>query len=184
MPLRKRKNKSRAKLTAKNKSQSSLNKHVQAKVEETKEELAKIQQQAQDYLNGWKRARADYLNREKQIVKEKERWIKFANQELILQLLPVMESLEQALQQIPAALQEDQWIKGIRQIKSQLKNFFQAQGVEKIATKGEKFDPYLHEIVDKRPKQSDQAKTLIIEEAQPGYKMRGEVIKPAKVIVQ
>jgi hypothetical protein len=52
-----------------------------------KTELEEAKKQAEEYLNGWKRVKADYINREKEIAKKREEWAKFANQSLILEIL-------------------------------------------------------------------------------------------------
>lgn len=63
-------------------------------------ELAEAKKNAEEYLNGWKRAKADYINREKEIEKEKEEWGKFANVALILQILPILDNFKRAITQI------------------------------------------------------------------------------------
>ncbi len=144
-----------------------------------KKELEKAKAQAEEYLNGWRRARADYINREREIEEEKARWIKFANQEFILEFLPILDSFQGSLNQIPEGLKRNLWTKGILQISSQIDDFLKVRGVEKIKTIGEKFDPGLHEAVEKKGNKNE-----IIKEVQPGYKIHGEVIRPAKVVIK
>ncbi|MGB9680773.1 MAG: nucleotide exchange factor GrpE, partial [Minisyncoccia bacterium] len=120
------------------------------KIKKLEEELAAIKAQAKEYLDGWKRAKADYLNREKEIEKEKIAWIKFANLELILNLLLILDSFEQSVKQISEELKDNEWVKGILKIKEQFENFLKLQGVERIKTIGEKFNPDFHEVIEKR----------------------------------
>lgn len=140
------------------------------------DELEAAKKLAEEYLNGWKRAKADYLNREKEIEKEKIAWIKFANLELILNLLPILDSFDQSIKNLS---EQGEWVKGILKIKEQFENFLKAQGIEKIKTIGEKFNPELHEATEKRGEKGE-----IIEEIQSGYTMHGQVIRTAKVIIQ
>lgn len=164
-----------------------------------KQELETVKAQAEEYLNGWKRAKADYINREREIEKEKIAWIKFANLELILNLLPILDSFEQSVKNLSDNLKKEEWTKGILKIKEQFENFLKAQGIEKIKTTGEKFNPDLHEAVALSSDLSSKAVTEketsvkaeekgekgeIIEEVQAGYTMHGQVIRPAKVIVK
>lgn len=142
------------------------------------EELEQLKKQAQEYLNGWKRAKADYLNREREIEKEKIEWIKFANLELILNLLPILDSFDQSAKNLSDNLKNDEWVKGILKIKEQFENFLKAQGVERIKTIGEKFNPEFHEAVEKRGDKNE-----IIEEIRAGYTMHGNIIRVAKVII-
>jgi len=144
-----------------------------------KQELEEAKKKAEEYLNGWKRAKADYLNREREIEKERISWIKFANLELILNLLPILDSFEQSIKNLSEDLKESDWVKGILKIKEQLDSFLKAQGVEKIKTIGEKFNPELHEVVEKRGDKNE-----IIEEVQSGYIMHGQVIRAAKVVIK
>jgi len=185
-------------------------------------EIQRLQEQAEEYLNGWKRAKADYLNREKEIEKEKVQWIKFANLELILNLLPILDSFEQSIKQLaiteaqkPATTETQNrteaqnsqiqslgageasseiqclrgWAKGVLKIKEQFEGFLKNQGVEKIKTIGEKFNPEFHEVIEKKALPAEAsakegAEGEIIEEVQAGYTMHGQVIRPAKVIIK
>lgn len=140
-------------------------------------ELEEAKKQAEEYLNGWKRAKADYINREKEIAREKEEWAKFANQSLILEILPVYDNLKKAISQIKDRKAEA-WTEGIINIKKQFENILKNLGIEEIKTVGEKFNPELHEAIA-----GEQKKGAVAEEVSPGYKMHGKVIKPAKVIV-
>ncbi|MGC9048917.1 MAG: nucleotide exchange factor GrpE [Patescibacteria group bacterium] len=149
------------------------------KIKKLEEELAAIKAQAKEYLDGWKRARADYLNREKEIEKEKIAWIKFANLELILNLLLILDSFEQSVKQISEELKDNEWVKGILKIKEQFENFLKLQGVERIKTIGEKFNPDFHEVIEKRGGEG-----IIVEEIQAGYTMHGQVIRTAKVVIE
>lgn len=150
---------------------------TEQEIEKLKIELENIKKQAEEYLNGWKRAKADYLNREREIEKEKIEWIKFANLELILNLLPILDSFEACLKD--RIEDNDEWSKGVLQIKQQFESFLKAQGVEKIKTIGEKFNPELHEVIDKRSEGCE-----IVEEIQVGYTLHGCVIRPAKVVIK
>jgi molecular chaperone GrpE len=147
-------------------------------IEELKEKIKQLENQSEEYLNGWKRAKADYINREKEISREKINWIEFANLELVLQFLPILDSFEGFLKQIPKDQEQNQWIKGVIQIKQQTENFLKVQGLEKIATIGEKFNPDYHEVVEKKGEEGK-----IIEEIHPGFLMHNKVIRTAKVVI-
>lgn len=147
--------------------------------EKLKHELEKAKKEAEEYLNGWKRAKADYLNREKEINREKIDWVRFANLELILKFLPVLDSFYHSLKQVPDDLKDNQWAKGMEQIKQQFENFLRAQGVERIKTIGEKFNPELHEAIEKKGEGGE-----ITEEIQAGYLLNNEVIRASKVVVK
>ncbi|MDD3102112.1 MAG: nucleotide exchange factor GrpE [Patescibacteria group bacterium] len=171
-------------------------------IKKLQEEIELMKQQAEEYLNGWKRTKADYLNREKEIDKEKIEWIKFANLELILNFLPIMDSFDHSVKNLTeiensgltssprdgstsstssgqASSPQGEWANGVLKIKDQFESFLKAQGVEKIKTLGEKFDPMFHEAIGKQGEENE-----IVEEIQSGYVMHGRVIRPAKVIIK
>ncbi len=148
-------------------------------VKELKDKLEIEKKRAAEHLAGWQRAKADYLNREREIGKEKVEWIKFANLELVLNLLPILDSFEQLTKNLAEGLKNDGWVNGVLKIKEQLENFLKNQGVEKIKTAGEKFNTEFHEAIEKRGESGE-----IVEEIQAGYKMHEQVIRPAKVIIK
>ena len=148
-------------------------------IEKLKKQLKGQEKQAQEYLAGWQRAKADYLNREKEIEREKNNWVKFTNLDLILKLLPILDAFDYSLKHIPKELKNNQWVKGTEQIKKQLDSFLKAQNIEKIKTNGQKFNPNLHEAVEKQGE-----KNQIIKEIQAGYLMNDKVIRIAKVVIE
>lgn len=152
-------------------------------IKKLKENLNQLKKQAEEYLNGWKRAKADYINKEREIEKEKSEWIKFANKDLVLQLLPVLDSLHQSLDHIPKDIGENEWVKGVAQIKIQFESFLQSQGVEKIKTVGEVFNPEHHEVIGKEESDGKDKENVIVQEVQTGYMMHDKVIRTAKVII-
>ncbi len=150
---------------------------LKEEINQLKKEIEELKKQNKEYLDGWKRAKADYINREREIEKEKSEWIEFATKDLVLKILPIYENLNKSLEY--QETQKEALIEGLKQIKKQFDEFLKDLGIEKIKTLGEKFNPELHEAVEKRG-ESDE----IVEEVSTGYKMNGKVIKVAKVIVK
>ncbi|MCX7779116.1 MAG: nucleotide exchange factor GrpE [Patescibacteria group bacterium] len=148
---------------------------LKEEVEYLKKEIEELRKQNKEYLNGWQRAKADYLNREREIERERNEWFEFANLNLILEILPIYEHFNQALEH---QNKNEDFIKGLEQIKKQFEDLFKKLGVEKIKTVGEKFNPEFHEVVEKRDDGDE-----IIEEISPGYTINNKVIKVAKVAI-
>jgi molecular chaperone GrpE len=156
---------------------------MSGELEKLQKELEETTKQAEEYLDGWKRAKADFANREKDLTREKSEYLQFATAAMLLEILVIYESLCEAVQSV-----DD---KGIAQIKKQFEDFLKKKGLEKIKTVGEKFDYNLHEAAgtEKIPhapldKGGEDVKSgEIIKEIQAGYKLHGEVLRPAKVIV-
>ena len=90
-----------------------------------KSPLNRAKTMAEEYLSGWKRAKADYQNLQKKMEKEREDWIKFASESLIEELLPVAENFEQAIAHVPKEHKDNDWVTGLVHIKKQLDDVFE-----------------------------------------------------------
>lgn len=132
----------------------------------------------EEYLNGWKRARADYLNLQKEAAERQKELVEFANAGLLLDLLPMVDHFKLALKHVPENIKNDPWYKGIENIQGQLNKFLKDQGIEEIKTVGEKFNPELHEAVGEV---EGEPAEVIAEEVSTGFSLNGKVIQPAKV---
>lgn len=137
---------------------------------------------AEEYLNNWKRERADFLNYKKEEAKRVEEFIKFANESLILELLDIIEESMVARAQMPKEIQEKypEWIDGVDKIREKGFEFLKRQGVERIKTVGEKFDPLFHESVGEVASDGGES-GKVIEEVKPGFMLHGRIIKSARV---
>lgn len=142
-------------------------------------ELEEYKKQAEENLAGWQRAKADFLNYKKDQEKFLGEFRKYASEDLIIKLLPTIDSFNLAAEHLPPDLKNNDWAKGIICIKSQFDNFLKDAGVEEIKSIGEKFDPNLFESVGEE--ESDKEEGIIISEIQKGYKMFGKVIRAGKV---
>ncbi len=145
-------------------------------------ELEVLKKKAEEYLNGWKRAKADYINLKKESEKKEKETVQFANAALILQLLPIYDNFKLAWRHIPAEHKKDEWVVGIEQIKKQLTDLLENLGIKEIKTVGEKFDPEVHEAVAKEKKEGVKS-GVITEEVKAGYTLFDKVMEPAKVKV-
>lgn len=146
-----------------------------------REELEQAQTLADNNMDGWKRARADYLNLKKEAEKEKIELAQFANLSLIFELLPIADNFDRAFKHIPDDVKNQEWVKGILGIRQQLQSILQGIGLEPVKTDGA-FNPELHEAVSHEPKDGVAGDT-IIEVVEPGYMLHGRLVRPAKVKV-
>ncbi len=121
--------------------------------------------------NQLKRALADYQNLEKRIAQEKSEWIKMANKDLILRLLPGLDSLILAKKHT-----KDEGV--IVSIKHFL-DVLEAEGIKKIETEGKEFDPKTMEVVST----TEGKENMVVDELRAGYTLYGTVIRPAQVVV-
>jgi molecular chaperone GrpE len=150
------------------------------KLEELKKKLEECQKKRDDYLAGWQRARADFLNYKKEEIERIEELLKYAGVELILKMLPILDNFDLVEKRLADRLKKDENLKGILQIKTQILDFLKNEGVKEMKVVGEKFDPNFHEAVETiEGKESGK----ILEETQKGYLLNGRVLRPAKVKV-
>lgn len=144
-------------------------------------QLKECQKLKDEHLASWQRERADFLNYKKDQVARIGELVGYANIDLILKILPILDNFYVAEKELSPESKEDKNIKGLLQIKLQLESFLEKSGVEEIATIGQKFDPNFHEVVAEV--ESEEEPGTIIKEVQKGYQCNSRVIRPVKVIV-
>ena len=163
-----------------NQDQESLKiKELEAKLESLTKDLEKCQKEKEEYLDGWQRSRAEFINYQK---KEQDRIIQicnYANENLISELLLVLDSLELAIDNS----KNNEFLKTLELLKSQFENILKKNGVESIKTEiNDKFDPEIHEAIETE-KNENFKDNAIIEIISKGYKLNGKIIRPVKVKV-
>jgi len=139
-------------------------------------ELEKYRKQAEEYLNGWKRAKADYLNLKKEMEAQNKEIKEWLSKIFLIPLLDIMDSFDKA----------EAWVTGIEGIKKQFEDYLKIHGVELMKVIGEKFDPLKHEAIESiEGGLSAQVgeSGIVSEEIRKGYLINGEVLRPAKVKV-
>jgi len=141
--------------------------------------LADEQAKANGYLANWQRSQADFLNYKKRTEQERYDTAKHANATLILALLPVLDDLERALENVPEKLVESNWVDGIELISRKFKSILEGHGLSEIKAIGEPFDPNLHEAM----LYSDGEEEMVVEEMQKGYRLHDLLLRPTKVSV-
>lgn len=146
-------------------------------------------ERCEEYLQGWKRALADYENLKRDLDRIKDENRQRIRIDLAYSLLPVVDNFEVAVGHVPDLSACDEttqksigvWLQGVTFIKKQFEDVFAELGIEVINTSG-KFDLNLHEVVEEREdknKENDE----IIEVQSNGWKMGDRVLRPAKVII-
>lgn len=138
-----------------------------------------LEAKAQEYLNGWKRAQADYQNLQREWQEKQSSFMSTAREALLQDLLPVMDNLKQALEHTPEAVKGSNWLTGLEHIENQWLKMLNEWGIERINTEGE-FNPTLHEAIGT---DENTAEGVIVKEVQGGYKRGEKILVPARVIV-
>lgn len=145
-------------------------------------ELADLRIKADEYLDGWQRARAEFANYKKRVERDRQLTYQNAAGSIILKFLPVLDDLERALKNRPEEDPGAAWADGIELIYRKLKTILESEGVTPMEVEGEVFDPNLHEAVVSTPSEEHES-GVIIEELQRGYQIGDRVLRPAMVRV-
>jgi molecular chaperone GrpE len=155
------------------------------KIAKFKEKLKKLQAEKDEYMNGWQRERADFVNFKKRSEEEKRDYIKFANENLLEEMLTVLESFDMAF------MNKEQWNSvpqnwrvGVEYIHSQLVKVLDDNGLKEFTPKvGDKFDVKVHVAEEVTPVDTEAEDGLIKEIKKKGYTMNGKIIIAPKVVV-
>jgi molecular chaperone GrpE len=157
-------------------------KRKESEAKKLKKKIEEIEKQKKEYLAGWQRERADFLNYKKDEIERIGAIVKYANTGIVLKLLPILDNFDAAEKKLSKKARDDKNIKGLLQIKKQFQDFLKNQNIEQIESLGKKFDPSLHEIIE-MVEMKGKASGIIIEEIQRGYKIHGKILRPTKVKV-
>ncbi len=152
---------------------------LEAKLEANKEleaEEAKV-----FFEDRYKRALADYQNLQRQTAKEKLDIVRYANERLLLELLPVYDHLKTAFKFAPE--EKNNWLEGVRYVIKQFKTVLADNGVEEIETAGKVFDHHSMDAVEQKSTDDKKLDNKVAEEIKAGYKLNGKVVVAAKVAV-
>ena len=148
--------------------------------EKTFSELEKLTGERDEYLDGWKRAKADLINYKKDELRRLEEVARFGSESLILELISILDDFDLALATLEKQGAAE---KGIYMIRSRFENILKRRGLEKIEVKaGDKFDPAFHEAITTvagAPEDTDK----VAEEIESGYTLHRKVIRPTRVKV-
>ncbi|MDO8600002.1 MAG: nucleotide exchange factor GrpE [bacterium] len=156
---------------------------ISEKTKKLREDLKQCETNKKEYLDGWQRAKADFINYKKEEGARMEDMARFITTGLIQDILPVLDSFELGLrsfQQPASSSQQKVEERAILLIRSQMMDVLKKRGLEEIAvTSGDAFNPEIHESIG--AVESDVAGGAVAEEVQKGYRLRGKVIRPARV---
>ena len=129
------------------------------------------------------RLQADFDNFRKRKTKELADGIRFANQDLILQLLPILDNFDRTLKAIEGTDNLTAIKEGIELVSSNFRKQFSKIGVEPIESVGKDFDSEIHEAITSIPVEEEEKKGAVVDEVEKGYKFKDRIIRFSKVIV-
>jgi len=157
---------------------------LQETVKKLREKLKLATKEKQEYLNGWQRTKADYMNAKKEEEASRKNIVKYAKEDLIGEILPVLESFDMAF------VNKEQWEKvdknwrmGVEYIYSQFRNVLESNGLKEVNPVGLPFDPNRDEAIEHVVVTKDSDDHKVIEVVQKGYELHGKLIKAPRVKV-
>ena len=147
-----------------------------AKANKLKSELEQVKKEKQEYLDGWQRAKADYVNALKRFDEEKLAAIGKGIEKAAKAFIPAIDSLERAKDtgELPP---------GWSGIVKQLEDAIAALGIERVGTEGEAFDPNVHEALGMDQTDDTASDNRVSAVLEQGWRLGDRVIRPAKVRV-
>lgn len=148
-------------------------------IADLKEQIEEMTAQRDEYLAGWQRSKADFINYKKEEMKKLGDVARYGNEDLIKDFISVMDNFDLALRTLEKAGSVE---KGIYLIRTQMEDILKKRGLERIDLKsGDPFDPAIAEALSEVD--AEQPPGTIVQEIEPGYRLHEKVLRPARVIV-
>lgn len=145
-------------------------------------ELEVAKAQADEYLDGWQRSRAEFLNYKRRVERDLEAAYAMAAASILTRYLSVLDDIQRALKDHPAGADFEAWVEGIQLIRRKLQMILESEGVERIPAEGQLFDPTVHEAATFE-KCDGFHEGQVIEILQEGYRLGDRILRPARVRV-
>ncbi|MEY2664454.1 MAG: hypothetical protein RIT04_262 [Candidatus Parcubacteria bacterium] len=157
---------------------------LQETVKKLRAKLAKAVAEKQEYLTGWQKDKAEFLNARKRDKESSDMIVKYASENLVNELIPVLDSFNMAMGNKDAWDKvEKNWRTGVEYIFGQLKKTLEDNGLKEIDPIGQKFDPARDEAISFDPVDDEKQDHIITTVIQKGYMLNGKVLKAPKVKV-
>lgn len=155
-----------------------------AKIAKLKQQLKEALEQKQEYLDGWQRSKADYINLKKRSEEERANVRDYATEDFAMSIIPVIDSFEmafkneKALENVPKV-----WTEGVKYIFNQLIAALAGYDIKPIDPQGEMYDVNKHAAQEMVKVDSESDNGKIVEVIQKGYEFKGKMIRHAVVKV-
>ncbi len=151
-------------------------------MDDLRKQLAESESLAGTYKDQMLRLAAEFENFRKRTESDKAEFVKFSNERMLRDLIPVLDDFERALANGKKAPDFDSFYQGVEMIYQKLRKIFEEKGVKAIESLGKEFDVTYHDVL-MQVQRPDVPPHTIVEEVERGYTLHGKVIKHAKVIV-
>lgn len=164
------------------KADSTMEEKTKASEEDLKVKLQEMEKKAAEHYDKYVRAVAELDNYKKRAVREKADAIRYGNENLLRDILPLVDNMDRAMEHACNSEDFDAFKKGLKMLQEQLLGCLQKHGVEQIEAVGKDFDPHVHEaMVQVESKEHEESK--VVGEFERGYLLNGRLLRPSKVSV-
>lgn len=144
------------------------------------ERLEQLEAQAAEYLDGWQRARAEFVNYKKRVERERAESRARIAAELLTRYLDVLDDLDRTITEMPEDIADTPWSHGLQMVYQKMQLLLESEGVETIDALGESFDPNFHEAISFEESE-DYDEGQVVDVIQKGYMLGERVLRPAMV---
>lgn len=165
-------------------SPSGITSSPEDKIKKLREKLKQTEKEKQEYLDGWQRSKADFVNFKKREDDSKGEFMKFAREGMISDLLPVLESFDMAFANQEAWQKvEPSWRVGVEYIYNQLSTILKENGLTEVSPLGAQFDPKEHTAIGSVETDDEVMVHKVAVVVQKGYMLNGKMVRSPKVKV-
>lgn len=144
--------------------------------------VEEAEKKATENYDKYLRTVADLENYKKRAVKERLEAVKYANEPIIRDILPLLDGMDRALEQACNSDDFDAFRKGLKLLQDQLLCCLEKHGVARVEALGKDFDPHVHEAM-MQVEGGEHEDNKVVNEFEKGYLLHGRLLKPAKVSV-
>lgn len=154
----------------------------QAELGLLKDQIRLKEEEAKDNYERLLRTCAEFENFKKRVAKEKEEFVKYAQEGIIRELLPVLDNLERAVEHSKDSQDLNGLIEGVDMTVKQFLQCLEKTGVRPLSAVGERFDPTIHEAI-MQVEEGDYDADTVVGEHQKGYTLNDRLLRPCLVTV-
>lgn len=164
------------------KADSKMEEKAKASEEDLKVKLQEMEKKSSENYDKYVRAVAELDNYKKRAVREKADAIRYGNENLLRDILPLVDNMDRAMEHACNSEDFNAFREGLKMLQQQLLSCLQKHGVEQIEAVGKDFDPHVHEaMLQVESKEHDESK--VVGEFERGYLLNGRLLRPSKVSV-
>jgi molecular chaperone GrpE len=148
--------------------------------EKEQQPSSELELKAKENIEQLLRLKADFENTKKRLKREKEEAIKFANEKLLMEVLPIVDNIDRAMASLSEGHDPEKVKDGLKLAQEELHQILESHGVQVVQALGASFDPQFHEAVA-TVDSSEASEGTVVDEIQRGYLLNGRLIRPSRV---